>query len=283
MAVRKLRIARFVSARAHWHVARGVYAGGTGPMGLHTHDFPEVFWIETGRGTHLVNGAAQPLEAGDLVLIRPEDAHGFRGGTGGLTMVNVAFRRHVLDELRQRYFTGPRAAWPWRGEELPASRRLEPAELERLSASAEGLLNAAQSRFTLDRFLMDVLALFAERAEPPSHAGLPPWLAGALREFGGSSEHLIGGVPALAALAGRSREHVNRVIRRATNQTATQLVNAVRLERAAHDLRMTAKPIAHVAIDAGLPNLGYFYRRFTARYGVTPRKYRLRAQAVVRG
>ena len=86
----------------------------------------------------------------------------------------------------------------------------------------------------------------------------PPWLGDALARFAADPDALAGGVPGLAALAGRSREHVNRVIRDRTGDTATALVNELRLTGAAAELRMTDRPIVRIATDCGIGNLSHF-------------------------
>jgi len=80
-------------------------------------------------------------------------------------------------------------------------------------------------------------------------------------------------------VAGRSREHVNRVDRATSGRTATELVNETRLTRAAAELTMTDDPIARIAVARGLPNLSHFYRLFNERFGTTPRRFRLRHHA----
>jgi AraC family transcriptional regulator, dual regulator of chb operon len=248
-------------------------------MEPHTHDFAEVFWIEQGSGVHLVNGERRPLKRGDLVLMRPDDVHTFRtSDPAGLTQVNVAFDRGTIAFLHQRYFAG--GDWPWAGAALPASYELEPGELG-WSAELAGLLFAGPAtRLSLERFL---LALLQQLVSPRLQPGLPLWLNDALRRFAEDPVALTRGVPALAVLAGRSREHVNRVARRGAGRTATELVQMVRLDRAAADLRLTDHPISRIAIDCGLANLSHFYRLFNARFGVTPRHYRLHHEALVRG
>ncbi len=278
--IHRLRLRQFVPPGSWYHIARGVYPGSAGG-GLHTHDFAEVFWIESGRGWHLINGERLPLDLGDLVLVRPDDRHGFRGaGAQRMTLVNVAFDHRLLDPLRERCF-GP-DNWPWAGDALPTARRVAAATLGRLTQEAQRLAAARRTRLALERFLLTLLdELVAEPAMPLAE-GLPDWLATGLRTMRDDPQALLDGVPALARLTGRTREHIARTVRQRQDRTATELVNAVRLERADQLLAMTDRPIVDVAIDAGLPNLGHFYQLFKARFGQTPRRRRLAAQAVLR-
>lgn len=44
---------------------------------------------------------------------------------------------------------------------------------------------------------------------------------------------------------------------------------------------MSDRAIAAIADEVGLANLGHFYARFRARFGTTPRRYRLGARLVL--
>ena len=44
---------------------------------------------------------------------------------------------------------------------------------------------------------------------------------------------------------------------------------------------MTDLPIVRIAGDCGIGNLSHFYRLFNARFGVTPRRYRLGHQTLI--
>ncbi len=235
----------------------------------HTHDFAEVMWILRGSGIHLVNDSRVPLETGDLVLVRPRDVHTFGGEN--FSLVNVAFARRTLDFIERRYFAD--AEWPWRGNALPATYRLDDLQLARLGELSRLLAGARPTRLLLERFLLELLH---ELVDPAPQDPVPRWLQEALRRLADDREALARGVPALAVLAGRSREHVNRVARAASGRTATELVNEARLTHAATELTMTDDPIARIAVDCGLPNLSHFYRLFNERFGTTPRRFRLR-------
>jgi AraC family cel operon transcriptional repressor len=83
-------------------------------------------------------------------------------------------------------------------------------------------------------------------------------------------------MPALARLAKRSPEHVAREFRRYLNWTPTDVINDARMSYAADRLAASDDKITTIALDCGLENLGHFYRLFQARYGCTPRAYRVR-------
>ncbi len=278
---RSLYLRDFVAPGRVLHAASTTYGPGnlTAP---HTHDFAEVFWIRAGRGIHRVNGRRLPLQAADLVFIRPHDVHALAAPRGEqMTLVNVAFSTHELRFLKQRYFQG-QPQWPWGAPgSLPRVLKLGAGQMQHLDDWSHVLSQPAQSQMVLDAFLLEVLIWYQTR--PPGGGGPqePEWLRLALWELA-RSNRLAGGVSELARLAGRGRAHISRVVRRTRGVTPTELVNRLRLDRAARELRMTGRPIIRIALDCGWSNLSHFYRLFRQRFGLTPRQYRLRAQTPLR-
>jgi AraC family cel operon transcriptional repressor len=254
-------------------VVRHVLKAGLG-FNTHTHEFAEVFWCETGTGMHVVNGHQSPLEAGDVVFVRPDDVHsGHATSRAGLTFVNVSFQPDPMRALAARY---PADQWPWRAGELPLQVKLSPRRMERLHTWAQELSAPNQRLLDLECFLLDIARLVTQPPENDVCAGLPVWLREAVEIFA-DPRHLAGGTARLAHLAGRSQAHLNRLVRSAQNRTATDLVNAVRMRWAASALRMSDRSIADVAATCGLAHLGHFYAIFKQHFGITPRRYRLDA------
>ncbi len=251
------------------------------PDESHDHDFHELFWIEESEGIHWINGRRVPLQSGDLVLIRDRDAHAFSTGRKGgrLRLVNFAFHARVWMHLRQRYFRG--AAIFFSASTLAArSYRLDEGQLAAIRQAASLLRSGLRDRLQADSFLLSVLALLkADRFNTETTAA-PNWIREACTAIG-LNRQFAGGMPALARLAGRSPEHIAREFRRHLNRTPTDVINDARMSHAADRLATSDEEILAIALDCGLENLGHFYRLFHARYGCTPRAYRLQQRAVV--
>lgn len=240
---------------------------------LHSHDFAEVFWVESGSGSHEINQHVIPISTGDVVFIRPTDRHASTAGGNGMTILNVSFQPADVAPLIKRH----RAAWPWVLGNLPRQVHLRPDRMERLHAWTIELARRQSTGIDLDCFLLDLMRMAREPGVLSPAERLPLWLQDALAVFT-DPLHLASGVPGLARLAGRGVAHLNRVIRRCTGNTATDLVCGLRLDRAAADLRLSDEPVAAIASAVGLPNLGYFYQCFHARFGTTPDRYRRAAR-----
>lgn len=258
-------------ASAGFHLGRTPYRRGAA-FPLHDHDFAEIFWIAAGPGRcrHLTATGEQLLSAGDLVVVRPGDVHGFAAVGEGFTQVNVAFPADSLEHIAARY-----------GIDLGAGglrpRRLPPGGLERLERAVTALAAGRRDLLARERFLLELADILAPAHADALPADCPPWLAALVARLG-AGELLDAGVSGLARAAGCSRGHLARVCAAQLGCSATALINRHRVERARLRLAIGDEPITAIAAGCGLPNLGHFYRVFRAATGCTPRAWRLRAR-----
>jgi AraC family cel operon transcriptional repressor len=167
---------------------------------------------------------------------------------------------------------------------LPAGSREFPLGHEQFLAlrrQSQRFDPAARSRAELDLFLLEFLFLRRRSSgaenKPPN---APDWLDTACREIR-KEGHLALGLGSFYRLARRSPDHVARACRAHLGISPTEIVNAARLEHAAARLSGTDYTILDIAHDCGLPNLAHFYKLFSARFGTTPRRYRLQARLIV--
>jgi AraC family transcriptional regulator, dual regulator of chb operon len=273
MDVPRLRIKDFVALGDWSHVGRSDFSDGR-KVAYHTHDFAEVFWVEKGKGVHRRNGKREGIEPGVICFVRPEDGHGFDARVNdGLAIMNVAFSRGVVKELRERY--GKEfEAWPWEGK---SGARVEAGTVvtQRLTRWAQELAEHPGSRLRLDRFLIDLLTMAGSGPAAAKKGAGPDWLEAGRKGFC-SPEQFAGGVERFSELAGRSPEHVNRTLRATLGVTTTEFINELRLDWAQRQLRMTEVDVTGLAMDAGFENVSYFIRIFKGRYGMTPGAYRER-------
>ncbi|MBP3963071.1 AraC family transcriptional regulator [Paenibacillus lignilyticus] len=71
-----------------------------------------------------------------------------------------------------------------------------------------------------------------------------------------------------------SAEHLGRIIKNVTGKTFSSLVQEQKFIHAALQLKLTDQTIEEIAKEIGYQNLTFFYRKFHAFYGVTPKAYR---------
>ncbi|MFI5356956.1 MAG: AraC family transcriptional regulator [Opitutales bacterium] len=272
------KLADFVGPGEAYHFARTELTDANAAH-YHDHDFHEIFWATRGRGEHVRNGRTAPLPAGQLILVRPEDRHCVMGSAAApLQIFNLAFPSRVWRAVRRRYFSRE-GDWFAR----PAAQRMWPIPARAqadLAYWAERLAAPGRPQVALDGFLMELPRLLREPA--PGADLAPEWLLRARREIA-RPEQFAGGTPAFARLARRSPSHVARAAVRWLKETPTQIVNTARMDYSAQQLTETARPIVEIMLDCGFNNLSHFYALFRRRFGMSPRRYRLRAHPTMRG
>lgn len=259
-----------VKPGAWHHLAIILFLPGR-PVRLHTHDFPEIFWIERGEGRHHINGQVKRLRAGDLVFVRPEDRHWLEAvDARGFTLVNLAYHPRARLELLRRF--RPEFAPLLAPEELlPCRAELAAPTLAALRGQLAGLKRVSSSRLNLEHFLLGLPAQIRPVTE--ELPAMPDWLRRACEELR-RPEVFAQGARGFAKVSGRSAEHVARTVRQVFNLTPSDYVNRIRMEHAARELRVTTRPIADIALDCGVGNLSHFYVLFRQAHGRTPRAYR---------
>ncbi|MEQ9442920.1 MAG: response regulator [Cyclobacteriaceae bacterium] len=72
---------------------------------------------------------------------------------------------------------------------------------------------------------------------------------------------------------GMSRMQLHRKLKALTNQSATEFIRGIRLQRAAQLLQQNDVQVAEVAYDVGFNHLSYFAKCFKEKFGVAPSDY----------
>ena len=240
---------------------------------IHTHDFPEIFWIESGRARHLINGCDKRLDPGDLIFVRAPDQHVLAPvDNDGFMLVNLAFAPVVLADLLKRHRED---LLPFHNgtPPLPVRVCLSKPQLKSLMYEVGLLARSSRQRLALEKFLLELYTTLLPGLDTES-APMPDWLAVACDRIQ-SISYFSEGAAGLVRAAKRSPEHVARVVRARFGCTPSAYVNRVRMAHAARELSLTSKPIVDLALECGIADLSHFYALFRSAFGQTPRRYRL--------
>lgn len=269
--IKKLNLADLLPGQScsygHWQY-------GYAEPELHTHDFIELFWVEEGEGAHVIGGEARTVGPGALCLVRADDVHGFSAARPGglLRFVNVAFPLALWESVRARHDGLVGQAF-----DLPAAEdrehQLDAEETGRMRSLSHDLAAGLRSPLAAEAFLLGAVTLLAGRRRRPESGLMPAALAAAIIAIQ-EPRYFRGGTAALARLAECSPEHLSRSVRRHLGGTPTDVVNEARIAHAARQLVTTRRPVADIAAECGLENLGHFYKLFRARHGTSPERYR---------
>jgi hypothetical protein len=170
MAAQLFLLKDFINPDEKFHMAR-VKIRSRQDLLLHRHDFSEIFWVENGKGTHLINGRRIKIRQGHLIMIRPDDEHNFTS-KNGLTITNLAFRIDTLNFLKTRYFHDSNSYF-WSKEELPFHISLDENVIRMISQKAERITSHKNSYLYLDELLLFIFRLIQTNEEIKLNRNMP--------------------------------------------------------------------------------------------------------------
>jgi AraC family cel operon transcriptional repressor len=256
------------------HLTRAGLAQGRSPS-LHDHDFYELIRVTGGHARHHLSGGTQDLSEGDLVFVRPHDAHALQGRGGAATVVVVAFHPDLIARMIARH--------PSLEGRLFWSRADEPVHIPAALAHREGvddlidkLDKSPRDALAAEAFLLPLCSALGNDGPaglPAMPPGAPGWLVAACIA---ARDPIIfrEGAAGFARVAGRAHPHVSRTVRKFLDQSPSDYVNGQRMAHAARLLSGSSESIADIAADCGIPNLSHFHKLFREHHGTTPLQYR---------
>ncbi len=265
-----LRLEEFLSGDEFYHIHRAdVRNTGKLPETVHGHTFCELFLVEEGNGSHLINGEEYALECQTLCLIRQDDVHAVTSRSG-LRLVNIAFPAESFSALCRRYGfdfpSDPAAELRW------VLGKIEYSVFRNHLADLVGRPNV---RIALELFLLQILEL----VQRLHSAGQPSRIPGWVREFFrllNSEEHMAEGIDAITERVGFSREHASRQMQRYYEKSPSAVLTGTRIRYARRELHMSDTSILNIALSCGFSSLSQFYAVFRKSVGMTPAAYRNR-------
>lgn len=149
----------------------------------------------------------------------------------------------------------------------------KPFDVEELRARVENLI-ASRKRLR-ERFAGSAIALHpsAIEVDPPDERFLAE-VREAIEEHLGDETFTV---ERLARAVAHSRGHLHRRLRELLDETPSDLIRRMRLERAAQLLEADAGSISEIAYAVGFKSLAHFSNRFNDLFGVRPSEYGVEA------
>lgn len=237
----------------------------------------QLLLLQRGSGTLHLEGGALPLQAMSLVNVPPGAVHAFafQRGTQGWVAT-------LADDLVEQLL-------PPAGEERRALSEggvftADGALVPLMAQIAAEFDAAAPSRALALQGLCTVL--LAQAARAVARAAPPPRDApgsALLRRFELLVDSRLLEHPSVADCARAlavTPTHLSRVLRAATGQPASRLIEARLMREARRQLAYTSLPVTTIAYALGFADPAYFSRVFSRVEGLSPRAFRER---LVRG
>lgn len=268
----------------------------------HSHDFPEIVCVLSGRGTQFLNGRSVPIQEGDIYLIPLGTTHVFRpAATGpradaGLRVRDVIIRSQWLEDwMKAVPDEEVRGVMAWllhRTESGASPEWIKVADpegrLRRQTEELKGLLEekAPVYRTRLAATLLSLLSSLcvATRQGQLQQAIWPQ--AGEAHPIKARMSQAIAAQPlrsaTLASVAAElklSARHLSRIFPEHFGASFKGYMQELRLKESERLLLETALTVKEVMDKVGFKDTDHFYTQFKRRTGLPPGQYRRLAGA----
>jgi AraC-like DNA-binding protein len=256
-------------------------------VGAHEHDFMEIVIFLRGSTCHVSPAGRETVSAGDVLVIRPDEWHGYEGFLG-LRLVNLHFKPEVL--YRDSWDLASDAVFQTFFRLAPQTPRETNEPTRRIRLSAHGLMEAERlclllhdeqnskrpGRAALAHALFFKLIVLIIREAQPEESHAPE----RLRRLAEAYAYLEANYREplnLKDLAKRASMSVNqflRVFREIHGSAPMTYIIGRRLANAHKLLLETKLSITEIAFQIGFSDSNYFARAYRKAYGSSPTEVR---------
>ena len=250
---------------------------------LHWHNEMEIIYIKKGKGTVILDFAANYVEAGDIVIVIPGQMHGIsRLDEYSMEYENIIFSPEMLysgyaDTLGEEFFV------PFLSGKISFDHVITPDDnnyeriagcLDRLDSLGgvfpQGYKLAVKGY--LFEFLFELYRECDTTATSKSDKNLDR-IKDVIKYIETNYENPIS-IDEIAAVSGFSPSHFMKFFKKIMGTSFIDYLNDYRLSMASRMLLSSDDSILDVAAYCGYDNLSYFNRIFKRKYGMTPSQYR---------
>lgn len=233
------------------------------------HDFWEVFFVLSGAGRFLLDGASVPCAEDDVIVVPPGTRHVIEDQPGRPLSLYALCLAPSWVALDTGAFKAGRLDLP---ADLPPRLR---ADLRRLlfaqSTAQPGAAYLLVGRALALLGLMTRGLLAVERRA--AGGGLAGVMAGYVKDLEQRFFEPMD-LDREAARLRMSRRRFTQLFRGLTGRSWLEHVTALRIAHARHLLRQTRRSVTAIAFECGYEELSSFYRAFRKQTGLAPLEWR---------
>ncbi len=231
---------------------------------MHYHNTFEIYILEKGSRTYIINDTLTELRSHDTVLIKPNEIHSTAGG--GFTRYLITFREKYIE----RYFT------------KEAQKQLlscfEHKKIHIKSADFDKLLRLTNelSR-SCDNFIVfaQILALLRQNiSTDTSVVSSKNKMLSNIIEYVGCQYKTITGLEEIAERFYISKHYLCRLFKAHTGVSIMRYIHLLKIQSACDLLSETNQSVEKISASCGFHSSMYFCRTFKSIVGKTPTQYR---------
>lgn len=241
---------------------------------LHTHTFYEIILLISGRVTHQLNEQTYSLGEGDLVWMKPYDAHQYIDQSEELDLFSI----QVSAEEVQRFLNAYGAESIIANANQSGFLTLSASETRSIMEICTRMLGQnSDKRILLYRMLMGKLMhCLLNRA---LQGDIPNYLRLAMDQMC-SLRNAAEGVSAFLRLSNLSHAQLCRLMKKHCGITPQQFVKEIRLNLAYQMIESTDDDFLSISMEVGYNSFSHFCSAFKEKYGLSPSE--LRRQSLIR-
>lgn len=239
---------------------------------MHAHEWMEILYFISGKGTYLVEGHQYPLHPGDVFILRPAEMHKLDiDASEPYERIVIHFSPALLtaldpeQKLLRPFYDRPLGQQNCYHVEDDAHHLLQTA-FENFQFE-----NVADVRMNLiGRLIMLLTAMNGIHQRSQTHAPVEG-LAGQILAY--VNEHLFESISlqTIADVFYRSPSQVSRIFQQATGNSLWKYVTIKRL-MAARELIQRGEPASVAATACGFSEYSSFYRAYKSQFGHSPKE-----------
>ncbi|MBQ6163373.1 MAG: helix-turn-helix domain-containing protein [Clostridia bacterium] len=252
---------------------------------LHRHDFVEMEYMLHGSAAQMIDGKRVVLQQGDLLIMNRYVQHTIEKCGREDIMINIMALPEYFDRVltlsgledspMRRFFLGCILA----EDESPDYLLFNLRELYPVRHLIENLLwtlkNDVPYRQSTNQLTLALaLQLLQYHADSVRSGAQSTDILWTIQQYI-DTRYADGSLEDAARVLHYDFRWLSHEIKRRTGKTFTELMQERRLQQAVWYLKNTAYSVPEICERIGYVNLTYFYKVFKARFGVTPKEFRI--------
>lgn len=258
---------------------------------MHSHDFIEIAYISSGRGTHMIGDDHMRVSPGDIFILNTNVYHRFVSDKDApLTIYNCIFKSGTIDEaldekenfidIAHDYlfhtFNSDKLHTDYiklTGKETGSIERLIEEMYTEYGLKQEGYFQVVKS--DLYKLLIYIYRIYKSDASQ-NHSNTTYKQIVADNTLSYLSRHYAQDIRCeqLAERAYLSLSYFNKLFKEVTGSSVIKTLQNIRIEEACKLLQNSHLPVTEIAEKVGYSDIKHFYRLFRQIKNTTPGKYK---------
>ena len=251
-------------------------------VGLHHHDFFEIFYLISGDVTYTVNSRICKVLPGDVLLISPRQLHQvyIRSDLCPYERYVLWLTPEIIRQLSTQHSDLMQALDPT-GDTVVNQLRLKPEDQAQIKHLLSQIHQESQApaygsellcTSLITQLLVHINRLADQEGDYFEAVSSSSQFISRIIDYINDHYHEPLSLDQLAAQFFVSKYHLSHEFNRQVGTSVYRYIQKKRLQVARQLLAQGHKP-SHIATECGFSDYAGFYRAFTGEYGITPKQY----------